>query len=63
MVEGTGLGNMVSMSSFCHLRSLNVRHFGVIDVTLNVITSIQNVIQIHQSVQKLLRDFTPISEV
>jgi hypothetical protein len=33
-----------------HLSSLNVRHFGVIYVTFNVITSIKNVIQIHQSV-------------
>jgi ribosomal protein S10 len=39
--------------SCTHLRSLNVRHFGAIDVTFNVITSIQNFIQIHQSVQKL----------
>jgi hypothetical protein len=36
-----------------HLRSLNVRYFGVIDVTFSVITSIQNFNQIHQSVQTL----------
>jgi hypothetical protein len=39
-------------------------HFGAIDVTFTVITSLQNLIQIHQSVQKLLkRFFTPTSEV
>jgi hypothetical protein len=36
-----------------HLRSLNIRHFVVIDVTFNIITSVQNFIQIHQSVEKL----------
>jgi hypothetical protein len=39
--------------SCTHLRSLNIRHFGMIEVTFNVITSIQNFNQIHQSVQKL----------
>jgi hypothetical protein len=34
-----------------HLRSLNFRHFGMIDITFNVFTSIQNFIQIFQSVQ------------
>jgi hypothetical protein len=36
-----------------HLRSLNVHHFGMIEVTFKVISSIQNFIQIYQSVQKL----------
>jgi hypothetical protein len=36
-----------------HLRSLNVCHFGVIDVTFSVFTSIQNSNQIYQSVQTL----------
>jgi hypothetical protein len=35
------------------LRNLNVRHFEVIDITFNVITSVKNFIQIHQMVQKL----------
>jgi hypothetical protein len=34
-----------------HLRSLNFCHFGMIDITFNVFTSIQNFIQIFQSVQ------------
>jgi hypothetical protein len=39
-------------------------HFGVIDVTFGVIISIQNFIQIHQSVQTLSGAFfAPISEV
>jgi hypothetical protein len=46
-----------------HLRSLNVHHYGIveaneikvydIEVAFNVITSIQNLIQIQESVQKL----------
>jgi hypothetical protein len=28
-------------------------HFGMIEVTFNAITTIQNIIQIHQSVQKV----------
>jgi hypothetical protein len=39
--------------SYTHLRSLNIRRVGVIDDAFNVITSIQNVIQVHQSVEKL----------
>jgi hypothetical protein len=47
-----------------HRRSLNVRHFGVIDVTFNAITYIENVIHIHQSVQILLGSFfAPTSQV
>jgi hypothetical protein len=51
------------LKSCPHLRNLNVRHYGMIgsygikiygfQVTFKFITSIQNVIQIHQSVQKL----------
>jgi hypothetical protein len=51
-----------------NLRILNVRHFVMVEstglnstyevkVAFNVITSIQNVIQIHQTVQKLLKCF------
>jgi hypothetical protein len=36
-----------------HLSSLNVGHFGVVDITFIVVTSVQNCIQIHQSTQKL----------
>jgi hypothetical protein len=36
-----------------HLRSLNIHHFGMIEVTFKAITTTQNYIQIHQSVQKV----------
>jgi hypothetical protein len=42
-----------------HLKSLNVRHFGVIDVTFSVITSIQHFNGIHQLVQTLSGGFHP----
>jgi hypothetical protein len=42
-----------SVQKLHNLRSLNVRHFGVINDTFSVITSIHNFNQIHQSVQTL----------
>jgi hypothetical protein len=52
------------MYLYTHLRSLNVRHFGIaeatrlkkfdLEVTLNGSTFLPNVTKIHRSVQKLL---------
>jgi hypothetical protein len=42
-----------TVQKFQHLRSLNVRHFGVIDIIFTVITSVQNFMQKHQLIQKL----------
>jgi hypothetical protein len=47
-----------SVQKLHHLSSLNVRHFGVIDIIFSGITSVQYFIQIHQVGQKL-----PTSEV